>query len=62
MPDIAMCKGEGCPLKQQCYRYRAIPSDWRQSYFAEVPYIEGKCEYFRQIEKGDRLQEEENGI
>ena len=37
MPDITMCKGEGCPIKIGCYRYRADPSEFRQSYFVEPP-------------------------
>ena len=45
MPDITMCKGENCPLKQTCYRYNAKPSDY-QSYFMEPPVDNGKCEYF----------------
>ena len=41
MPDITMCKGDGCNRKLRCYRYQAIP-DYRQSYFFKTP-----------IEKGD---------
>lgn len=36
MPDITMCSGEGCALKENCYRHKAIPSG-RQSYFAKPP-------------------------
>jgi len=47
MPDITMCSGTDCPLKETCYRYIATPSQFRQSYFAEPPYDkkEEKCEY-----------------
>jgi hypothetical protein len=31
MADITMCKNETCPMKNRCYRYTAIPSDY-QSY------------------------------
>jgi len=31
-----MCKGENCPLKKNCYRYRATPND-KQSWMA-APY------------------------
>lgn len=31
MPDITMCVNIECPFRKQCYRYRAIPSDF-QSY------------------------------
>ena len=32
MPDITMCTNSECPIREFCYRYRAIPSDFRQSY------------------------------
>lgn len=37
MPDITMCKGEGCTIKEECYRYTAKPSEYLQSYFVESP-------------------------
>ena len=46
MPDISMCSGEGCPMREQCYRYTAKPSEW-QSYFGRPPIKEdGTCDYF----------------
>lgn len=47
MPDICMCKGVGCPLRNACYRFTAEPSEYRQSYFTEEPFnpISGECEY-----------------
>lgn len=38
MPDITMCRGEGCPIKEDCYRFNATPTPLYQSYFAIVPY------------------------
>ena len=35
MPDISMCIDQLCPIKEQCYRYTAIPSGSWQSYFGE---------------------------
>lgn len=32
MPDIAMCINIECPIRDNCYRYRAIPSQYLQSY------------------------------
>lgn len=46
MPDICMCRGESCPLKGDCYRYTATPSEYRQSYFTEIPYEKDGCDYF----------------
>jgi len=45
MSDITKCSGFNCPLKDNCKRYKAIDGMW-QSYFTEVPYKDGKCEFF----------------
>lgn len=46
MPDIAMCSGGECPIKDNCWRYMA-PPDRYQSYFAPPPFKEKEgCEYF----------------
>ncbi|MBP6842290.1 MAG: DUF2934 domain-containing protein [Kofleriaceae bacterium] len=47
MPDVTMCPGGACPLRQRCYRYRAVP-DGRQDAFGAVPFDEeaGACELF----------------
>jgi len=52
MPDITLCEGTDCPLKETCYRYKATPSEYRQSYFQEPPYNkeEGKCEHYSSYE------------
>ena len=48
MPDISKCKGTDCPLKESCYRYTAIDSEYRQSYFMKAPYNkeEDKCNHY----------------
>jgi len=53
MPDITMCKGKGCPKKENCWRYRAIPTPNWQSYFVNSPWSEEKqeCEHFLDLEK-----------
>jgi len=43
--DITMCNGGKCPLKETCYRFRAIPSKW-QSYFVKPPHRKGKCKQY----------------
>lgn len=47
MPDLTMCKGGVCPIRKNCYRAIAKPSE-RQSYFMEIPYHDesGECAYF----------------
>jgi hypothetical protein len=50
MPDITMCKGTDCPLKETCYRYTATPS-LLQSIYIDVPLKEdGTCEHYWKIE------------
>ena len=50
MPDIAMCRGAGCPRRDRCYRYTARP-ERMQSYFAVPPIKpDGSCDYFADID------------
>jgi hypothetical protein len=48
MPDLTMCEGASCPLKDTCYRYKAVANEFRQSYFSDLPYNkdEEKCDYY----------------
>lgn len=48
MPDIWICLGTDCPLRESCYRFTATPSDYRQSYFMKSPYdiLIGGCNYW----------------
>lgn len=46
MPDISMCVGKECPQKDKCYRYTAIPCEYRQAYFVTPPYTMDGCPYF----------------
>jgi len=39
MPDITMCKGGSCSIKEKCYRFKAFPSEFRQSYFKTAPFV-----------------------
>ena len=52
MPDITMCDDESCPMKSDCYRYRAVPSVFRQSYFMDSPRENETCKEFEVIESG----------
>lgn len=35
--DITKCYGDGCPIKDNCYRYTTPQNQYRQSYFAAIP-------------------------
>ena len=58
MPDISMCNGESCPKKETCYRFKAEPNPYRQSYFSDNPCDE-KYEYYSHMSKKDIEHEEE---
>lgn len=49
MPDITKCNGEGCQIKDKCYRFTSV-ADSYQSYFVTPPFQiengEFKCEMF----------------
>ncbi len=53
MPDITMCSGEKCPLKETCYRYLARPSIYNQSFFENPPYDKAtkNCDYYLKDKK-----------
>lgn len=49
MPDITLCSGNYCPLAQTCYRYKATPSEYRQSYFTKPPIKNGYCDMYWEL-------------
>jgi len=47
MADITMCKGEGCNLKETCYRFKANKNEYGQSYFIKSPNeTPVQCDYY----------------
>lgn len=48
MPDICMCVNLYCEVREDCYRYLAIPNEYRQCYadFGK----EGNCKDFLSTE------------
>ena len=48
MTDISKCTGEGCSLKETCYRFTAKTGMY-QSFFFGVPIKNGQCEYYWDI-------------
>jgi hypothetical protein len=50
MPDISMCKGINCNIKDNCYRFKAKASEFRQSWFFNSPNIdENNCDYYSEV-------------
>ena len=56
MPDICMCNGKGCPKKEECYRYRAVPTPHFQSRFVTAPWKDGGCNYWEPVGIGDTVR------
>jgi len=57
MPDISMCQNSKCELRSNCYRYRAVPNPYRQSYGTHFNPVNGECERQMPIENGDRVRD-----
>ena len=51
MPDISMCNGQDCPIKEYCYRYTAEPSEFWQTWGMFEFNKETGCNYFMANEK-----------
>ena len=50
MPDISMCINSDCPSHNDCYRFKAKPSEFWQSYDSYKPLEgESKCDKFVEI-------------
>jgi len=53
MPDISMCMGGKCALKDTCYRFKATPDENHQSYFLNPPFKkeggEHVCKYYTKM-------------
>lgn len=52
MPDISMCQGFNCNIKDNCYRFKAKPSEFRQAWFCKSPNTDTlNCDYYWEITK-----------
>lgn len=45
MADISMCADAECPSRVHCYRFRAIPNEYRQSYM-DFKHEGERCEAY----------------
>ena len=54
MPDVTMCCNNDCPFRNRCYRYRAIPAEFWQSYAEFKPFLHDSglwdCLHFWEID------------
>lgn len=50
MPDITLCHGFECPVKEKCKRFSAKPDEHWQAYFLDPPYDKTdtsfKCDFY----------------
>ena len=46
MPDISMCDGKNCPVRDKCYRFTATPTPMRQAYMTFPRKDDGSCDEF----------------
>jgi hypothetical protein len=46
--DITMCSGDNCQKKESCYRFTALPNDYWQAVFIDVPVdlVTQECEHY----------------
>lgn len=51
MADISMCLNHKCKLKESCYRYKAYPSPFNQSYSKFEPKSDTECDAYMEIYK-----------
>jgi hypothetical protein len=58
MPDLTLCNNQGCPLKDDCYRYRALPNPKHQSYtrFEWMDKEMPSCDQFMCIRPNDKVK------
>lgn len=59
MSDITKCRGWGCPERWRCYRYTAVPDEYRQSWFMQVPFTGKGCDQYWPLDK-EVYNEKEN--
>ena len=55
MADISKCSNTTCPSREECFRYRVKPAEYRQAYADYRPYDSdgNKCKGFTTIEGWD---------
>jgi hypothetical protein len=69
MPDISMCTNSNCEDREECYRYRAVPSEHWQSFgtYGHTRKDDGTCKDKITKRVGDKVcsladADERNGI
>lgn len=57
MSDITLCTGHWCKARAECYRFRAVPSDFGQSW-TQFDGCTEECKFFVPIQPGALLRPE----
>jgi hypothetical protein len=50
MVDIALCLNETCEIKETCYRSKATPSEYMQTYANFKLNEDGICDHYWKME------------
>jgi hypothetical protein len=58
MGDLAKCRGQGCSIRNICYRFRSISE---RGYYANFDRDPQKCWYYVPVRKDDKLAPIEKG-
>lgn len=57
-PDIAMCSNDRCPSSERCYRFKAKPDEYSQSYMDFHPVQdEEMCSDFYPVAWDDKYEQ-----
>lgn len=60
MPDITMCSNKDCSKKETCYRFKAKPNEYRQSYFSDMK--EENCKLYWKMDPPTKNAEKKDAI
>ena len=64
MPDISMCEGKDCPIRQHCYRHTASANKKWQSWLCDAPYDHKKrrCDEYIENDKARKIGEKSKTV
>lgn len=64
MPDITKCTNAKCPLRKNCFRFMAPPSDYQAYGDFQFTIIDGnaECEYYYPMKKEKTINNDDKTI
>ena len=58
MMDIVMCPGDGCPIKDTCFRHVGVPREDWDAWFSSAPYDGEGCDMYWPINTNKKQQKD----